>query len=158
MKVCWLKIGDKIYFKISGYSKNGYIEYVFFDDYTSFFSTLYTLSSASLKRQSSKREVFKNDGLVYTDEVRYYTIEKERDSIIGDGDGNYLIIYSHINGFYDIENTKEDYDSVIIGVVLAVLAIAVIIGIISYCYKRKKSASYNQDNSQNSNTNNQVQV
>ena len=148
------KIGDKIYFKIKGYSIYGFIEYAFFDDYNIFS----TVSPANLKRQFPKREVFKNDRLSYTDEVRYYTIEKTRDSIIQGVEGNYLIIYPNVHDFYDIENTKEDSNSIIIGVVLAVVAVAVIIGIIVYCYKKKKLAAYNQANSQNYNTNNQVQV
>ena len=150
------KIGDHIYFKISGINYNyGNIEYEFFDNYIEYsdYSTHPTSKAKTLSYSS--KSTYNNHK--YTDEVRYYTIEKTRNLIIGDGEGQYLAIYPNCY-LYDIENYKQNI-ALIIGVVVGVAVVAVIIGIILYCYRKKKiAAANNQVYSQNPNTINQVQV
>ena len=151
------KVDDEIYIVISGYFRQTYIEYVFVDD----ISIRSSFTTSDLRREYATKTVTKTDIYDgYTYEERYYTIEKTRNHI-KNGNGKYLLIYTDMYGYYDIENTKENHGNskaVIIGVVLAVVVIAVIVGIIVYCYRRKKLAAMNQVSVPVYSDNNQVQV
>ena len=66
-----------------------------------------------------------------------------------------------MDGYYDIENTKENQGNskaVIIGVVVAVVVVLIIVGLIIYFYRKRKYALRNQAYNQAYNENNQVQV
>ena len=79
-------------------------------------------------------------------EIRYFTIDKKKE-YLGTSNGNYLKIFTHMNGNYDIENTEMNQGYArIVGIIIAVVVIVgVIIAVIVYCiYRRKRMAQFNQ--------------
>ena len=142
------KIDEEIYIVISGNFIQDYIHYVFVDDIP-LYSNYPT--SGLRKEYSTKTETTKDSNGVYKYEVRYYTIEKTS-SKVNNRQGKYLLIFTHMDGEYVIENTKENKGNskaVIIGVVVAVVVVLIIVGLIIYFYRKRKYAlrnqAYNQD-------------
>ena len=146
------KIGEEIYIKITGFffEQYPYIEYYFYDNEdTQQNGQCNSVSVELFKEYFNKIEKVLDDygNLLY--EIRYFIIDKKK-KYLGTSNGNYLKIFPHMHGAYDIENTKINQGYArILGIVIAVVVIVgVIIVIIIYCiYRRKRMAQFNQGGS-----------
>ena len=154
------KLDEEIYLKISGYFKEQYIEYKFFDDwYEISTTTLYLdLEKEYPNKNETKTDKEKNNGYEY--HVKYYTIEKTKSNLKSAKKGNYLLIHTNMDGYYDIENTKdnEGLDTITIIIIVVVVVVVLAIAGIAYCCCRKKTtgqvAQNNQANTEVVNINN----
>ncbi len=146
------KIGEEIYFKITGRFLYPYIEYYFYDD-EEIPSQENKCNIISVKPPF--KEFFNKIDKVLDDygnplyDIRYFTIDKTKENLAA-SNGNYLKIFPYIDGFYDIENTEINQGYArIVGIVIAcVVIVGIIIAIIIYCiYRRKRMAQFNQGGS-----------
>ena len=144
------KIGEEIFIKITGtfLEEFAYIEYYFYDNE----SKNKNEKCNNLSGQSLIKEYYNKIDKVTDDygnplyEIRYFTIDKKKE-YLGTSNGNYLKIFTHMNGNYDIENTEMNQGYArIVGIIIAVVVIVgVIIAVIVYCiYRRKRMAQFNQ--------------
>ena len=160
------KLDEEIYLKISGYFIEDYIEYQFFDDYNdaiyaidTYINNIQHSITVDLKKENptkyeTKKDKNNNDGYEYY--IRYYTIEKTKTNLKMAEKGNYLLILTNMDGFYDIENTKDNQGNdktTIIIIVVVVVAVCAIVGIIYYCCCRKKNAAQMAQAAQNNQAN-----
>ena len=134
------KEDEEIYFRITGFFINEYIDFKFFDDY----ENPPNPNSVRFERESpTKVEARYYPNGAYQCDVRYYTIEKKKKYLEGIK-GDYISIITYMNGFYDIENTKENfgYSKLVITIISVGIVVILIIIVIVYCIKRRKM--YNQ--------------
>ena len=146
------KIGEEIYIKITGRFSNPYIEYYFYDDE----DILQTEDKCNIisvvppfKEYFNKIEKVLDDYGNYLYDIRYFTIDKKKESLAS-LNGHYLKIFPYMDSLYDIENTQMNQGYArIVGIVIAVVVIVgIIIAIIIYCiYRRKRMAQFNQGGS-----------
>ena len=146
------KIGEEIYIKITGRFSNPYIEYYFYDDE----DILQTEDKCNIisvvppfKEYFNKIEKVLDDYGNYLYDIRYFTIDKKKESLAS-LNGHYLKIFPYMDSLYDIENTQMNQGYArIVGIVIAVVVIVgIIVAIIIYCiYRRKRMAQFNQGGS-----------
>ena len=157
-------LDEEIYLKISGYFIKDFIQYQFFDDISDFdneiyayhlgFSTSLELTKENPTKYEKKKDKDINNGYEYY--IGYYTIEKTKTNLKNAEKGDYLVIVTNMDGYYDIENTKENQGNdktTIIIIVVVVVAVCAIVGIIYYCCCRKKKAAQMAQAAQNNQAN-----
>ena len=144
------KIGEEIFIKITGIflEEYSYIEYYFYDNENKNKNE----KCNNLSGQSLIKEYYNKIDKVTDDygnplyEIRYFTIDKKKE-YLGTSNGNYLKIFTHMYGNYDIENTEinQGYARIVGIIIVVVVIVGVIIAIIVYCiYRRKRMAQFNQ--------------
>ena len=130
--------GDEIYIKISGEFSSQYISFRFYDNLEEWTGTIVGFRNEYPTKTDDKRD--SNNALMY--QIRYYTIEKKKD-YLDSIKGNYLVIYTDMEGKYEIENTEKNEGFSKVLIICIVLGIAIIAGIITLivcCCRKKKTA------------------
>jgi hypothetical protein len=131
---------EEIYIKVTGLFFYEYIDFAFIDD-INLLSNINSKNEIKFEREfPTKTDAQYDPNGAYEYEIKYYTIEKEK-KYLGNLNGNNLVIKPYMNGYYDIENTKENFGYsklVIICITVGIAAIIIIIVIIHIIKRRKR--------------------
>ena len=129
------KEGDEIYFKVKAvYFYDSSIYYEFVDDLSTYYPSPWF--EDYFEAFSTKTDY---EGI---NVIHYYTIKKDKYHL-ENHKGKYLVIYFDCDGLVTITNTVENEgnNATVIAVVIVVVAVVIILlGILIYCYRRKKMA------------------
>ena len=134
---------EEIFIKVTGLFVYEYIDFAFIDN-IDLLSDINSKNEIKFEREyPTKTDAQYDPNGAYEYEIKYYTIEKEK-KYLGNLKGNNLVIRTYMNGYYDIENTKENFGYSKLVIICISVGIVVIIIIIVLVHIIKRRKQFNQ--------------